>query len=225
MIKKMVSDKRALSQVDWVISLSIFLIYLALFFIFVKPLVVPSRNIDSLMDNLENKFLDDTQTTVERVRIFVTQNVNNQYDFIIANFTYPTWNVSNMAVSTDYFAVDEGKVFFLLNTSQTKKAALFHPLVKRKTNPQPTLIADSSHVEFGQFRATFDQELLDSIVYRQATRISNARYVVDSSAIHPGGTFTRTDVYAKYKVRDHINQTIYVPASNSQVHVFLLSDK
>ncbi|MBI5398303.1 hypothetical protein HZB03_02460 [Candidatus Woesearchaeota archaeon] len=220
----MVLHKKALSQVDWAISLSIFLIYLALFFIFVKPLIVPSRNIDSLMENLEDKFLDDTQTTVERVRIFVTQKVNSQFDFIIANFTYPTWNASNMAASTDYFAVDVGKVFFLLNTTQTKKAALFHPLVKRRTNPLPALIADVDHAEFESFRALFDDELLQRMVFRGATRVSGVQYRVDGGTLSPGGTFARTDVYAKYKVRDEINHSTYVPASNSRVYVFMLSD-
>lgn len=216
--------KKALSQVDWVISLSIFLIYLALFFIFVKPLIVPSRNSDSLMDKLEDKFLDNTQTTVERVRIFVTQEVSSPYDFIIANFTYATWNTSNMVASTDYFAVDEGKVFFLLNTTQTKKAAIFHPLVKHKTHSQPTLIADQTRAEFESFKATFDRELIDKIVYRGLPRVFNIKYLRDGSALNPGGTFTRTDVFAKYKVRDHINHSIYIPASNSQVYVFLLTD-
>ncbi|MBI4738578.1 hypothetical protein HY772_03305 [Candidatus Woesearchaeota archaeon] len=176
------------------------------------------------MDNLEDKFLDDTQTTVERVRIFVTQNVNSQFDFIIANFTYPAWNTSKMAASTDYFTVDDGKIFFLLNTTQTKKAALFHPFVKRKTNPLPTLIADVDHAEFESFRAIFDDELLQRIVYRGTTRVSDIQYRVGGYSLSPGGTFTKTDVYAKYKVRDEINHSTYVPASNSRVYVFMLSD-
>jgi hypothetical protein len=217
-------SKKGLSQVDWAISLGIFLIYLSLFFILVKPLVMPSRNIDTSLDSLQSKFISSAQTVVQRVPIFVMSDIRSGSEFVIANFSYSGWNTSDIAMSEDYFAIDEGKIFFIMNTSETKRALMYYPFDKRRTESRPFLSADESRVQYGDFSAWFDEEVLRSIFYKGAQRVFDIDILVEGKPVNPGGVFSKTDVFAKYKVRDHVNLSTYIPADNTRIYSYFVSD-
>lgn len=217
--------KRGLSHVDWAMSLGIFIIYLSLFFILVKPLVMPSRNIDSAMDSLQENFIADTQSVVQKVPVFVSSTISRPSELVILDFLYSDWNTSEIAASTDYFAVDEGKLFLLMNTSDSKKAMLYYPFFKRIVNKKPFLSADQNRVQYGDFVVGFDDEVLDTIVYEGIVRVTGVSHLVDGDEIHSGGSFSKTDIFAKYRVRDHINISVYVPADNTRVYTYFVSDE
>jgi len=65
--------KRGATHVDWVISMSIFLLGVLTLIIFVLPLFnEPLNSEDTLLPIIEEKFVDDTYWIIKRVPLFVT---------------------------------------------------------------------------------------------------------------------------------------------------------
>ncbi|MBW2997793.1 hypothetical protein KY349_05630, partial [Candidatus Woesearchaeota archaeon] len=113
-------SKKALSHVDWAMSLAIFLLYLAWFFIFVNPLFTPSENIDVLLDILQDGVEDNLYQDIERVKVFAPGDITGEYEPIIIPYDYD-WSESRIALSADYFVIDQEKMFFLGNLSATNQ--------------------------------------------------------------------------------------------------------
>jgi len=110
-------SKKALSQVDWAMSLAIFLMYLAWFFIFVKPMLYPSTNMGVLLDILDDGIEREIFQDISRLKVFVS-HTNNAYEPVIIPFD-KDWQESKIAHSADYFVIDDGRMFFLANTSKS----------------------------------------------------------------------------------------------------------
>ncbi len=61
------------TQVDWIIGMGIFMVYLSLTFIFFKPGVKPVFDSDTLQDIVKEKLTDDTFWKIEKTPIFLEQ--------------------------------------------------------------------------------------------------------------------------------------------------------
>ena len=116
MLKK--RTKKALSQVDWAISLSIFLLYIAWFFVFVKPLITPELDMSVMLDILEDGVRSEIDLDIYRVKVFIPDSVSLEREPVIIPFNR-SWPQSSIAHTADYFAVDDSKLFFVANMSNT----------------------------------------------------------------------------------------------------------
>jgi len=67
--------KKGASHVDWAISMSIFLIYVLLMFIFLKPGSQPLYNEDTLLETVYTGLKDDTAFTVQRAYLMITPKI------------------------------------------------------------------------------------------------------------------------------------------------------
>ena len=80
--------KRGTSQVDWAISLALFLIYVIWFFIFVRPTFLQDNVQESLINIVEDNFKEDYKWTVSKLPIMIHTNITNTYEPIILDFPY-----------------------------------------------------------------------------------------------------------------------------------------
>ena len=219
MLKK--RSKKALSHVDWAMSLSIFLLYLAWFFIFVKPLFAPSQNIDTLLDILQEGVKNEIYQDVERLRILVSNDIDSEYEPIVIPFDHD-WSESHIAHSADYFYIDEGRMFFLANLSATHLFQVYHPHKALLTTPLKAVFAHETVFHSGSFRAYFDDYLLDNAYFMGEQRLSGFTVEVDGNDVGRRGSFTNSTFIAKYqRSTDNINISSYVFADNSKVFMFL----
>ena len=216
-------SKKALSHVDWAMSLAVFLLYLAWFFILVKPVFDPSQNLDVLLDVLEDGVEDYVQQDVERVQVYVPGDFENEYEPIMIPFDYG-WDTSDIALTADYFVVDEGKMFFLGNLSETDRFMIYYPHDALVSRPVSAVFADEDSARSGSFTANFDDYLVESVYFMGEERLSDFAVEVDGTEIDDEGIFEESTLLAKYKrTGDYINLSSYVFAENSILQSYISS--
>lgn len=62
--------KKGLNQIDWVISLAIFLLYIAWFFIFLKPQIQKSSDFAPLGRDVKENFKNDIYYSADKYPLF-----------------------------------------------------------------------------------------------------------------------------------------------------------
>ncbi len=66
--------KKGLVHMDWVISFSIFFLYLAFIFLFLKPVRIESKSVEQILDLVESNTKEDIYWNITRVPLFVDCN-------------------------------------------------------------------------------------------------------------------------------------------------------
>ena len=217
-------SRKALSHVDWAMSLAIFLLYLAWFFIFVKPLFTPSENIDVLLDILQDGVEDNLYQDIARVNVFVPGDITGEYEPIIIPYTYD-WSESSIALSADYFVIDQEKMFFLGNLSATKKFYIYHPHRALEFSTLRTLSSNDERAVVEGFTANFNGYLLDNIYYDGEQRLSGFTIEVDEEEIEGEGNFLNNTFLSRYqRTTDQVNISSYVFAENPKIYSFISSN-
>lgn len=74
--------KKGASHVDWAISMSIFLVYVLLMFIFLKPGSQPVYNENTLLNIVYSGLKDDTTSTVQRGYLMITPKIDIDHDAV-----------------------------------------------------------------------------------------------------------------------------------------------
>jgi hypothetical protein len=214
-------SKKGLSHVDWAMSLGIFLLYLAWFFIFVKPLFAPAESMDVLLDILDDGVRDTLFLDIERVKVYVPASLDNHYEPIVIPYLYD-WTVSDITHSADYFEIDDSKMFFLGNLSNSSMFSMFHPHEALYLTPRMPVIANEYRARFGDFSAHFNEYLLDYAFYNGDLSLRGFTVEVDEVEIDEIGSFDNRTIMAKYqRAGDYINLSSYVFSENSKIYSYI----
>ena len=104
--------KRGVSQVDWVISLAIFLLYIAWFFLFIRPLSV-QQGTPNLVDNIMEKISQEAYATILDYPVIIESSVSITREPVIVDTILS--NQENSFMLNKSFFLLAGKLFFLEN--------------------------------------------------------------------------------------------------------------
>ncbi|GEM_PF-2445042 len=224
--------RKASSPVDWIMSLGIFLIYIAWFFIYVTPLISPPVEMGSLLEVMEDRFEANTTWSMDTVPLFVLSNISGIDEPVIADFE-PGWNETGFAFSDNRtFFFDSRKLFFLHNMTPGK--SVFELVHSGESYRQPTaaqrdLAATKDSVSIGKsaMKADFVDSVLASAVYRDSYRIQGFNLTMNSVALAlENGSFTSTPIVAEYSIQTQlVNHSSYVFAENPRIYSFIWLNK
>ncbi|MBW2964377.1 hypothetical protein KY363_02860 [Candidatus Woesearchaeota archaeon] len=216
-------SKKGLSHVDWAMSLAIFLLYLAWFFIFVRPILAPSHSADVLLDILDSGVRETIYQDTSRLKIFVNSTDPSDYEPVIIPFRH-SWAEHDIAHTADYFALDNGMMFFLANLSNTSIFQIYYPLDALVRGPPRFLDANYARARSGSFSAHFEDYLLDRVFFMDEQRLRDFSVDVDDTVFSGPGSYTNWTFMGKYQVDgDFVNLSAYVFADNPRVYSFLQS--
>ena len=109
--------KKGSSHVDWAISLALFLLYLAWFFILIRPAYI-GQGEDVSLSSIENRFLDQTSWTVQKIPLFVSSNNDDPAAPVMVTLPF-SWNESNVTMD-EAFSIYDNSLFFVPELSQGK---------------------------------------------------------------------------------------------------------
>jgi len=106
--------KRGISQIDWIISLALFLLYIAWFFIFIRPLSI-EKEAPNIVELVAEKFQQDAYWSVLNYPIIIKSNFSIEKEPIVVDSGFS--NQSNLfMINKSFFLISE-KLFFLNNIS------------------------------------------------------------------------------------------------------------
>ena len=227
-----VGKRAATSAVDWMMSLGIFMIYLAWFFIYVRPLTSPPVEMGSLLKISGDAFKANVTWGVDVVPLVIFSNITGSDEPVIADFAY-IWNSTSFSFADNRsFFLDEHRLFFLNNMTAGRRAfELVHSseAYSQPTSPQRDIAATKDSVSVGKasMRADFSDSVLVNAIYRDYYRIQGFNITINSVPIAvENRTFTITPIIAKYKIQSQmVNHSSYVFAGNPRIYSFVSLNK
>ncbi|RMF05932.1 hypothetical protein D6764_03605 [Candidatus Woesearchaeota archaeon] len=117
--KKRWLPKRASSQVDWAISLGIFLLYIAWFFILARPIYETDNSLETIAEFIADEIVENSSWTVSKIPLFFNSTYSDAFEPVIAGFPFD-WDNSSFTISPErYFAVDSvmNRLYSVYSTS------------------------------------------------------------------------------------------------------------
>lgn len=181
--------KKGATHVDWAISMSIFLVYVLLMFIFLKPGSQPTYSENTLLDTVYSGLKDDTTYTVQRAYLSITPKISINPDEFY------------------YIRVRDGSKY--LNSDWTMAENLVHlTLVNESLGT-----VESNYVEDEAFDLVDEkypgEEVLDIYTRLKGKDQTNIFWFIYSSEIdynHPIASITWTDADCQKQVWDPIDK-------------------
>ncbi|MCP3686593.1 MAG: hypothetical protein GY861_28475 [bacterium] len=218
--------KKGFSQIDWIMSLAIFLMYLAWFFSFIKPLADTEQPTDALLARVRDGLQVEGEWGIEKTPLFIRSNISSTKEPIVLSFPY-NWRPEKMAFSDNKsFFFDEDRLLFLTDVKQGMNLLwLVHSSENYDQSIEITdLYATDSYATINDkdFKVDFADGILDEVTYKGAARMYEFNLSLNNVAI------TEDDVnnidtnvsgfVAKYKIEtDVFNHTAYVMSGNTRI--------
>ncbi len=225
--KKRGNKKGIGTQIDWIISFSIFLIYLGWLFIFVLPTIQPSRELPSLSNTINSNVKKSASWEVDRIPIFVDSKTDSRNEPIILE--KPPYNTANFAFSgSRQFAVDENRIFFL---ADLKKGQNYYWIIHSPENyylPRITseflINSTALGIPAAGTMLVFEKSLLKSAYYKgAAAKISNVDYFVNDAPLEMRDfQYFNASIMAKFSFQSQpMNHISYMFAKNSRIYNYV----
>ncbi|MBT4577156.1 hypothetical protein HOM13_00385 [Candidatus Woesearchaeota archaeon] len=99
-------NKKGLAYVDWIISLSLFLVTVLMIFAFLRPGIVPSFESKDLINIVENNFLEENSWEMISIPIAIQNIENNSYSIDISHSGLSEWRFIGYRSNQDLGSLD-----------------------------------------------------------------------------------------------------------------------
>lgn len=218
-------NKRGDSQIDWVISLGIFLLYLAWFFIFIRPYMIQEGK-PNLVEIVSQNFDNEAYWSVQKLPIIITSGGIFSKVPIIVNIP-PEYNESNSYMNNQAFMIDNSRLFFIASLNFSDVFYLTHSNSSYIMYNQITdLAASQQSAKVTDFEADFENETLTSAFYFGTRIISFLQQVGSQMVDTANSSFSDKKIAARYSVTSQAaNITTYVFAYNPAIYMSYETNK
>lgn len=223
-------SKKGLTQADWAMSMAIFILYLAWFFIVMMPTFQPETKETMPFDELKEQFEKEASWDINQTPIIIRSNITGENEPIIVSFPY-LGNTLQYSVLDKYSIIDEGRLFFLANLQRTgtENRHLYYLLHSTSNYPQPELYSDlrssDQSASTDRLVVNFDDSIVDQAFYRDAVRILYYSIQVDGSPMSTISTsHSSNKLFSKHKIiTPQINHSTYIILNNSRIYNYFNS--
>ncbi len=218
--------KKGGSEIDWAVSLAIFLMYIAWFFIYISPLTKEPEDQGSSLKRIADKLKANATWTVETVPLMIWSNISGRDEPVISDFPY-RWNETSFAfTNNNSFLLDEGKIFFMINLSEGRKiTTIAHSSesYNRPSNLQKSISATNDYASTANMKADFKNSKPDKIEFADAYLLLGANITVGNQEpeIENTSVLISTDII-KYKMQAKgFNHSSYIFAQNPRIYTVI----
>lgn len=220
--KKDKKSKKAASQIDWIFSMSIFILYLGWFFIFIIPSLQKPEKIESITGNINDVLQKNLTWTVQKVPIIVKSNLSVSNEPVLVNYTL-NWSKFSM-INNNRTYKDQGTLIFLANLSKGNNMFWIVSSKENYTNETSStqILSNANYamVSPKSFKVNFKNGLVNNISYKNNGMIKNSGYYVSNGSLSVNSSaYSRTALVSKYHAKSaYFNITTYVFAQNSRIY-------
>ena len=216
------TDKKAASQIDWIFSMSIFILYLGWFFIFIIPSLQKTEKIESITGNINDALQKNLTWTVQKVPIIIRSNVTVANEPVFVNYTL-NWTKFSM-INNNRTYKDQGNLIFLANLTKGNNVFWIVSSKENYTNDTASaqILSNSNYatVSSKSFKVNFKNGLVKNLSYDNDVMIKNSEYyVTNGSLLVNSSSYSRTALVSKYHAKSmYYNMTTYIFAHNSRAY-------
>ena len=203
-------SKKGETQIDWIISLFIFMLYLAWFFVYVAPTTRVPPNYDTLLASVTLKIKTNASWTVDSVPLIIESNISG-VEPVFVDFPL-AWNSSSFSQKNSYpFLLDERRLVLIANLSAGKSVIPFVHSDQNYSSFSDLVSSTSTYASSSNFRADFESSLLSGISLDSKVLVSPINITVNQLGVDVSNSSYSGSIIPRYKLKGGIfNHTSYV---------------
>ncbi|MBN2368799.1 hypothetical protein JXC34_07285 [Candidatus Woesearchaeota archaeon] len=214
--------KRGTSQIDWIMSMALFLLYVAWFFFFISPSIDLGSNKDSMGLLLKSNFYDEFKTELRRFPLFIESENLTRRKPVFVNYTI-NWTDIKFE-SGDSFFIWGNKLVFLANLSpETETYWILEGGNYVSEYMYEGINIEPDWVSTENLSVEYKDSLPKKAVYKGNTRWEDADYYlndVDFDAV--ATSYDDSGIAGIYTAgTENINHTSMVFAGNQEIYNFI----
>jgi hypothetical protein len=201
-------NKKGGSQVDWAISLGIFLIYLAWFFIFVRPIGSMESPLGSTLDMVELEVNDKILWTVYQTPVFVTANYSGLAPLIV-NGKVELSDYNGMAGKE--LIEDQGHLFYMTTLNGNVIDYVVSSSENYTERWNTTFLLGEDSVSSDAMTVLFNNGRIDNVSYQENKRIKDFDIYVGYDLIEETySAYTGYNFMSKHFMTYFVNHSTYI---------------
>ncbi|MBN2422726.1 hypothetical protein JXB41_05845 [Candidatus Woesearchaeota archaeon] len=216
-------QKRGLSQLDWAMSLAIFILFIAWFFIFIRPNLDLGVTKQSLFMLVKNNFFHDYEWQIEKMPLFISTEDLNNYKPVIVNFSFE-WNNFKFK-GDDYFIREDNYLIFLPNIPASPRVFwLIHGGNYTTETGVYGLVATPNWTTTSKnIRVDFEESFLSEIYYDDSKRLHDFKAYINLEEFKADDySYSDNGILSRYfSNTPGFNHTFNVYAQNSRTDSFV----
>lgn len=224
MMKK---SKKGLSQVDWIISLTLFMFYLVWFFTYAVPSIAPDTEQATSFDEVYNNMQAETEWNITKLPLIFISNISGGNEILYLDFPYDSWNKSAIGFADQRdFALDEGKIFFIGNISNASNYFnIYHSDSNYTISQEPGDIVSTSAqttINSMSMKAEFSDSKLVRLQRESDIPIDNMSFYINGiPLVSSTNILSLTNISAKYTSAAQVaNLSTYLFSKNYRIIFF-----
>ncbi len=223
-------SKKALAvDLDWIISLGIFLIYLGVFFIVIRQLPTNQSPANALLNNVFDHIADSTKWSVQKLPLLIASNITGN-EPVMLRFTYDWKNFS--FIDNTSFDYAEGLLVFRRNLMEGRNLLELVSSSENYTLPLTnfdlTAGTGGASVDSQRFVSEFKSSMLTRVNHFGKERLSDFNISISGAALTPEAAAAEantTTLSAKYKLRFmQLNYSSFIVAGYSRIFNYVTTD-
>jgi len=215
-------EKRGVSQIDWAISLGVFLIFLTIFFILVHPLFNPELEQTPILNNIIKKFTDINEPntllwSVNKLPIYFNSSLD-EIKAVSLPFPY-NWKTENSSfLDNREFLIDEARIFFFHNLTRSEAWIVNsnYTYSQVSSGSKITCTSTKANTSNTDFTVGIQDGELRNIKYKGNVKADNMDLIAGGSP-----SYTNLSFICKYSKGSH---DFYIMANNSIIFNYFDSD-
>ncbi len=229
-VARLMQSKRAMAvDLDWIISLGIFLIYLGIFFIAIRQLPNQQSPASALLEGVFTGVVDASTWQVQKLPLFMASNISGTEPFII-NFPY-SWKNFTFQDNTS-FEIKDGKLLFAKKIIQGKN--ILWLASSGENYPQPGQDFDleaspsGASIDSQRLVTEFSSAFLARANHFTKERLDEFNISISEIPLKPENALPEANISAmsaKYKlIYPQLNHTSFIIAGYSRISSFVSTD-
>jgi len=223
----MIKGVKGVTQIDWILSLGFFMLYLAWFFFFIQQFVQESETADTFLTLVQDGIAENAHESVDRVPVIARSNISGS-ELIFMEFPLSWTNFSFQDNTT--FLFDDGRLFFTLDLTAGNNNKFLVQSSEGYEHTVETRDIDATtegvSVNGAAFAGVFKDGVLVEAFHESTRRVADYNVTLDNAALDGTAETTQHFYYGKWKVATPtFSHSTYVFADFGRTYNFLqLSD-
>lgn len=219
-------QKKGASQIDWIISLALFLIYVAWIFIFIRPNMNLGASKESLITILKTNFENENKWELAKYPLFVEYNLTGGRKPLMLDF--PSNDTDIYFADGTPFVLWNNKLIFVTNLTTGMNAFwiiqgtnLVSEFFTEGLNTEENMAATENLTVY------FDNSMPDTLIYRGTELVKSSSYKINNEpVISPISNFSNDGFAAFFFSQSgNINHTSIIFAYSPEINNFIRLDQ
>ena len=194
-------NKKAITQIDWIMSLAIFMLFIGWFFIYIQPFFqfTPENNAP---DKIAEEFLENYQTSVRQTPLFVYSNQSYNKTPLIFDLEAKDSYINN----TGFVVHDKGKLFTVAPVKKGNNILMLNQGVNHTNPTKVNFHVRKTFLTTTDLRVDFKDSVIKEISFTEDKKISDFEYQINGEKFNPEThSYTKKSGLAKYNFSENKN--------------------